>query len=97
MVFDRVDRARPTPAQLEEYRGTYVSDEAETSLTVVVEDGALVVRRRPASRWVLTPLYVDGFDAPLGGLRFVRDAQGLVAELSVSNSRVWDMRFKRLP
>lgn len=95
-TFDRVERAQPTAAQLEEYRGTYTSDEAETSFRIEVDEGTLVMRRRPDSSWKLAPLYADGFDSPVGGLRFVRDPQGRVAELSVSNSRVWDIRFRRV-
>ena len=37
----------------------------------------------------------DRFDAPFGGIRFIRDAAGTIAELSVSTGRVFDMRFKR--
>jgi hypothetical protein len=43
----------------------------------------------------LTARGPDTFDAPLGGLRFIRDAAGKVAGLSVATSRVFDMRFSR--
>ena len=38
----------------------------------------------------------DAFAAPgLGVVRFLRDASGRVTEASVSQERVWDLRFKK--
>jgi len=45
---------------------------------------------------VLKPLYADAFEAPqLGTVIFRRDAAGQVTALSVSQDRVWDLRFLR--
>jgi hypothetical protein len=44
----------------------------------------------------LKPTYKDSFRAlSLGSVRFLRDAAGHVNELSVSESRVWDLRFRK--
>ena len=45
-------------------------------------------------RFVLTPTYKDAFNSSLGVVRFVRDSAGKVTGLSVSESRVWDLRFR---
>lgn len=95
-AFERVLPVTPTEEQMREYVGTYTSDEAEVSLNVVIRDGKLEVTRRPDSRFVLTPLYADGFDADLGIVRFHRGAGGRVSELSVGAQRVWDLRFRRV-
>jgi hypothetical protein len=43
----------------------------------------------------LTPTYKGSFRSSLGSVRFLRDATGRVNELSVSESRVWDLRFRK--
>ena len=76
----------------------YVSSEAETTLTVALEGGRLVVKRRPDTVLALTPLYADGFAAPsLGTVVFTRDESGRVAGLSTSSARVWHLRFSKEP
>jgi CubicO group peptidase (beta-lactamase class C family) len=95
-LFDRAPHAAPTAAQAQSLAGVYTSDEAETTLTVAVEAGAVVVKRRPDGVFPLRALYVDAFDAPaLGTVIFRRDAAGRVAALSVVQDRVWDLRFTR--
>jgi CubicO group peptidase (beta-lactamase class C family) len=94
--YERVPPAAPSDAQLHEYAGVYVSEEAETTFVAAVDGGALVLRRRPASTLKLTPLYADAFSAPqLGTVVFRRDAAGRIKEFSVSQDRVWDLRFVR--
>jgi CubicO group peptidase (beta-lactamase class C family) len=94
--------AAPPPslsaAQLPSFTGTYVSDEAEATLVVAIgSDGqTLVIHRRPATTLTLTPVAPDTFNAPqLGKVTFRRDAADQVTALSVSQDRVWDLRFIR--
>ena len=83
---------------LAELAGDYASDEAETTLTVAVEDGSLVVKRRPDTKLALTPIYADVFRSnDLGLVMFRRNAAGRATELSVVQDRVWDLRFVRQP
>jgi CubicO group peptidase (beta-lactamase class C family) len=94
-MYERVTPARPTIDQLRELAGTYVSDEAETALTVAQSGESLVIKRRPDTMMKLTPVYADAFAVPqLGLVIFHRDG-GRVAGLSVSQDRVWDLRFAR--
>ncbi len=84
------------PAELAALAGTFESDEAETILTAAVEGGGLVLKRRPDSTIKLTPTYADAFDAgTFGTVIFRREGNGRVIGLSVSQDRVWDMRFTR--
>jgi CubicO group peptidase (beta-lactamase class C family)/lysophospholipase L1-like esterase len=94
-VLERVPVAQPTLAELETLAGRYVSDEAETTFTVRVREGALELFQRPATVYRLTPLYADAFDSELGTIIFRRDADGPVTALSVVQDRVWDLRFQR--
>jgi CubicO group peptidase (beta-lactamase class C family) len=86
----------PTPAELAEYTGAYRSDEAEATYTVVVEGGALVVKDRYGSGRHPVPAYPDAFSDRGTMYIFRRDDAGRVTALSLSQSRVWDMRFRRI-
>lgn len=94
--YERVAADQLEPRRLSDYEGTYFSDEAEVAYTAVVQDGTLVLKRRPDTTIRLTPVYADGFRG-LGFIRFHRDATGAVTGFSVSQDRVWDLRFKRMP
>jgi hypothetical protein len=66
-------------------------------MTAVVENGALVLKRRPDVTIKLTPVYEDAFTAgQLGTVIFRRDATGRVTELHVVQDRVWDLRFSKV-
>lgn len=91
------ERVEPwSPADLTAYVGVFASEEAETVLRVAAENGKLVVHRRPDSSFDLKPSYNDAFECELGSVRFLRDADGKITALSVSGSRVWDLRFTRV-
>jgi CubicO group peptidase (beta-lactamase class C family) len=90
--FERIEPWAPSAAELDALTGTYVSDEAETTLTVAVQDGGLVLKRRPDATIRLTPLYRDAFSGSIGTVIFRR---GAAPELSVVQDRVWNMRFTR--
>ncbi|MBI4473402.1 MAG: serine hydrolase [Acidobacteria bacterium] len=92
--YERVSAAKPTLSDLQQYVGTYVSDDAETVLTVAVEGQNLVVKRRPDTTIRLTPIYPDAFSG-LGTVIFRRDASGRPAEFSIVQDRVWNMPFRR--
>lgn len=91
--FERVTPAAPSAAELQALAGTYVSEDAETELTVAVEGETLVLKRRPDTTIRLSPLYRDAFSGSIGTVLFRRDAAG--PQLSVVQDRVWDMRFVR--
>jgi hypothetical protein len=94
-TYERVPAAKPTADQMKDLVGTYVSDEAETTLTVAMGDGGLVVKRRPDTTLKLTPIYADAFNAPQLGLVIFRREGGRITALSVVQDRVWDLRFAR--
>jgi CubicO group peptidase (beta-lactamase class C family) len=87
----------PSASDLQSYAGEYYSPDAEVALVVSVENGQLVARRRPATRIALTPTGRDAFNASagLGAVRFIRDANDKVVQLSVRQARVFDLRFDR--
>jgi len=86
----------PTEAELVEYTGTYRSDEAEATFTVEIENGTFVLKDRWGQGRLLQPLYPDAFGG--GGTTYIfrRDASGGVVEMTLSQGRVWDLRFKKV-
>jgi CubicO group peptidase (beta-lactamase class C family) len=94
--FDKVPRATPSPSDLQALTGDYVSDEAETTLTVVLTPTGLEIHQRPDTVDPLTPTFKDAFDSELGGVRFLRDPSGHVTEMSLGSGRVWDLRLRRV-
>jgi CubicO group peptidase (beta-lactamase class C family)/lysophospholipase L1-like esterase len=95
VVLERVPPAQPAVAELEALTGRFSSDEAETTITARVRDGALELVQRPATVYRLEPLYADAFDSELGTVIFRRDSTGALTALSVVQDRVWDLRFRR--
>jgi hypothetical protein len=86
----------PAAAQLAAFSGS-LSDEAEVMLTAAVEDGALVLKRRPDTTIKMTAVEPDVFRGSIGTITFRRDAAGKVNALSVKQERVWDLHFERRP
>lgn len=84
---------QPPAASLAALAGSYWSDEAETVLTVAIEEGALVLKRRPDTVMRMIAIGPDTFRGPIGTVRFRRNASGTVDALSVNQERVWDLRF----
>ena len=96
-TYEPVDDFAPSAEQLDLYRGTFRSDDAETTLEVAVEDGRLVARRRPDARFELEPVYEHAFNAGgLGRLRFDVGADGRAGAFGIRQGRVYDMRFERV-
>ncbi|HSC29263.1 MAG TPA: hypothetical protein VLD67_18450, partial [Vicinamibacterales bacterium] len=93
--YERVADADLKPRTPSDYAGTYTSEEAEVTMTAAIQDGVVVLRRRPDSTLRLTPVYADGFRGQIGFVRFHRDASGQITGFSVSQERVWDLRFTR--
>lgn len=96
--FERVEAvpATLTPEQAAAYTGVYESDEAETRWRIAFENGRLVAFQRPQTRIALTPSYRDAFESSAGAVRFVRDGQQRVIALSLGQSRVWDLRLRKV-
>jgi CubicO group peptidase (beta-lactamase class C family) len=97
LLYLPVEPSAPNGAELSQLTGTYVSDEAGATVTVVQENGKLFLRQRPTRSFELRPAYRDVFELPTGDVaRFMRDESGRVTEMSLFLGRVRDLRFRRL-
>jgi CubicO group peptidase (beta-lactamase class C family) len=94
-TYEKIEPWTPARADLDAFTGNYVSDEAQVTYTVAVESDRLVIRVRPSARFNLAATYRDAFSSPIGSVRFLRDTSGKVTGLSLGESRVWDLRFRR--
>jgi hypothetical protein len=95
----RFEEVKPAAAvvPINDYVGTYGSDELDVRFTLVARDGKLFAKRRPADEVELRPTYVDDFTAPgIGSVRFSRGANGKVNGFGVFAGRVLDVRFRKL-
>ena len=93
--IEPVGEFAPTAADLAAYAGAYHSDEAEVTYWVEVDDGTLMLRDRYGDGGALEPVYPDAFTRGGSTYIFHRDAGGRVTEASLSQGRVWDLRFAR--
>jgi CubicO group peptidase (beta-lactamase class C family) len=93
--LEPVPEIDPSEAELMEYAGTYRSEEAEAAFSVEVENGTFVLKDRWGRGRLLQPLYPDAFGAGENTYIFRRDRAGRVVEVSLSQSRVWDLRFQK--
>jgi CubicO group peptidase (beta-lactamase class C family) len=88
---------KPAAEDLAAFVGTYVSDEVELELIATVQNGALVLRRRPDARIVLRPHSRDRFEAGAGlGQVTFRRGDGRVVALAITQDRVWDLAFRKV-
>jgi len=94
--FEKVEPAAPTLADLAALAGEYRSAETRSPVFVAADGGGLTLRVGGAKPAVLKPTYKDAFSLPGGDtVRFLRDSSGRAVSLSVSDARVWDLRFER--
>ncbi|MFV1986624.1 MAG: serine hydrolase domain-containing protein [Gemmatimonadota bacterium] len=94
--LEPVERYTPSGAELAEYVGEYSSHEAEVTYWIALEDGELGLVDRYGESRPLAATYRDAFSGPWGMIVFRRDGAGRVNELTMSQSRVWDLRFERV-
>lgn len=87
-----------TSAQLDEYAGVYVSDEAPATYRLKVEHGQLkaYIDGWPDTVVPLSSVYKDAFEAGSTLVRFRRGADGKIREVSLGEGRMWDLRAARV-
>ncbi|MHB1192261.1 MAG: serine hydrolase domain-containing protein [Longimicrobiales bacterium] len=91
----RVDSWAPSEADLREFQGVYASAELGTEYRLVTEEGGLVARHRKLDPAPLTPTFRDAFRLRGASAVFTRDASGRIEGFTLSDGRVWNVRFRR--
>jgi CubicO group peptidase (beta-lactamase class C family) len=96
-VFDRVPRFAPTAAELDAYAGVYYSDELDVRYTMARKDSVLTVTLRRRGTINLKPAFPDAFSVPgIGTIRFIRE-KGKVNGFRVTQDRVRNVLFRKVP
>lgn len=99
VLYERVDPAQPTAAEIAALAGAYDSRETGTTLIFAAGDkpGEMTYRIGGGTAVVLKPTFRDAFSTAAGAaFRFLRDASGKVVAVSIGEDRVWDLRFNRI-
>jgi hypothetical protein len=96
-VFEQVQAVDPSPEQLAEYAGAYVSEEIDPVYRIEVKDGKLTLLRLKSKPDALQPRTQDVFSGQLGTLRFTRDADHKVMGFVLDSGRIQGFQFMRQP
>ncbi len=87
----------PTAAELSAIAGTWHSEEAQATVSLVLENGKMEVVNKPLYRFELRPTYKDHFSTGEGSVVWVtRKANGSIERLHVGAGRMRDMPFERV-
>jgi CubicO group peptidase (beta-lactamase class C family) len=87
---------KPSPADLNDFAGDWYSDEAQSRISLTVDNGNLILVLRPVARFQLAPVYKDTFSGQGYVFWFTRDAAGKIDKLHVGTGRMRDMLFERV-
>jgi hypothetical protein len=87
---------KPSTSDLNDFAGDWYSEEAQSRISLSVDNGKLVLILRPVSRFQLAPVYKDGFSGQGYVFWFTRDSAGKIDKLHVGTGRMRDMPFSRV-
>lgn len=92
--YARVAPPSTDPTKLKALEGTYWSDEAEVVFEIKLRGNQLLAQRKPTQSFPLHASFHDGFFSDTSQLfEFLRNKQGVVTVLLVSQSRAERVRF----
>jgi hypothetical protein len=83
------------PTDLNEFAGDWYSEEAQSRISIAIENGNAFLNLRPVLHFQLRPVYRDAFSGQGFVLWFTRDQSGKIAQLHVGGPRMRDMHFTR--
>ena len=99
-IIPKVEPFTPDPSQFPEYEGEYYSEELGTFYRIMDNDSSLVVQHQRHGEFGLKPLKKDEFAGEtwfFGSVKFERDENNVIREFRVSNGRVRNLLFTRMP
>ncbi len=95
-AFDSVETFSPSAEQLNEFAGSYYSEELDATYRMIVENNRLFAVDRNGAKRPLTPSFRDAFATfAAAQFEFNRDGQGKVAGFVVHAGRIRNVRFVR--
>lgn len=95
MIFEAVPPASLTPAEMNDYVGSYYSPEIDSVYNVKMDGGRLIMTRKKNDPITLDPAFEDAFvTAPsFGVIRFDRDQQSHITGFRLFAGRIRNFQF----
>jgi CubicO group peptidase (beta-lactamase class C family) len=94
--FIAADSAQTDEKSLQEYTGSYWSDEADVKYSVLLKDGKLVVHQDPKTDFTVTPLYKDGFNIGGTNIYFERNKKNRITSMKIFTGRARNVEFRKI-
>ena len=96
-IFDRVEAFEPSTGQLNEYSGSFYSEELNSTYKMSSQDGRLYVIDSNGVKRPLQPTIRDGFTIISGPqVEFSRDPAGKVSGFAIHAGRTRNLRFLKV-
>ncbi|HEX8844816.1 MAG TPA: serine hydrolase domain-containing protein [Pyrinomonadaceae bacterium] len=96
IIHERVEPASYTSQQLDQFAGTYYSEEIDATYVIAFQDNKLILRRKNVDEAPLQLLFADTFSSVGSGtLSFTRNDQNHVSGFFVNTGRVRKLRFNK--
>lgn len=97
IIAPRVTPVEVSPSLLDQYAGTYYSDELETAYRLSVEKAKLVAHHMRLGDFTFDPdlVTIGRFNSTNGTINFFKNEQGKVAGFRLTNGRVKNILFKK--
>jgi CubicO group peptidase (beta-lactamase class C family) len=94
-ISESVPAFDPTPAQLPEFSGAFVSEEIDPVYRISIQDGKLTLYRLKHKPDTLSPATKDVFTGDIGTLRFTRDANHQISGFILDAGRIQNFKFTK--
>ena len=98
-VYVRTQAYAPTPADLARIAGRFHNEEVPVTYQITAVAGGLnvIAEGRPGNSRLFVPAYSNAFISGDMMLRPIRGSDGSVTGIRISDDRVWNLSFDRLP
>jgi CubicO group peptidase (beta-lactamase class C family) len=96
VIYSAIDTALSDPASLQEYTGTYFSDETESYMYVELTDGKLFMYPRKEMEEELMGIYKDAFIYPGAEIWFERDIKKGITNFYITIARARKVEFRKV-
>jgi hypothetical protein len=94
-ISESVPPFDPTPAQLADYPGAFISEEIDPVYRISIQDGKLTLNRLKHKPDTLAPATTDVFTGDIGTLRFTRDDHHRINGFILDAGRIQNFKFTK--
>lgn len=97
-IQEPVKAASYRPEQLAEFVGEYYSPELNTTYSITIKEGKLLLRTGNWGDFLLTARFLDSFANPeeMGSIMFIRGPKNRIQGFSIRSGKVRNLRFSKI-